>query len=142
MIIRPLLLAHTRNERGRDKDGTTDVDRRRHRQRRDDSIVDITGERWRDNLTAVVGLLSVVGRTASPLPPAGSGGAFFAVLPATTVPQANTAKVNEDNCARAEDARDEWGHREDAHRDRGRRQEEAPAEEGQPDRGLCGRAAA
>ncbi len=77
-----------------------------------------------------------------PSPPAGSGGAFFAVPPTATVPQVNTAEDNEDDCARAEDARDKRRRREDAHRDRGRQQEEAPAEEGQPDCERRGGAAA
>ncbi len=54
-IIRPLSLAHTRNEQGRGKDGTGDVNRRRHRQRRDNPIVDFPGEQRCNNLTAVVG---------------------------------------------------------------------------------------
>ncbi len=78
-----------------------DVDKRRHRRRRDDPIVDVAGERWRNNLivdvagerrhnnsTAVVGPLLVAGRTALPSLPAGSGGAFFAVPPSATIPQA------------------------------------------------------
>jgi hypothetical protein len=44
-----------RDERGRSKDGTVDVDRRRCRRRRDNPIVDVAGERRHDNLTAVVG---------------------------------------------------------------------------------------
>ncbi len=55
----------------------------------------------------------------SPLPLASSGGAFYAVLPAVTVPQANTVEDNKDNCARMEDARDERGCGEDAHWDCG-----------------------
>jgi hypothetical protein len=54
--------------------------------------VDIAGERRHDNLTTVVGPLLVTGRTVLPLLPAGSGGAFFAVPPAATIPQANTAE--------------------------------------------------
>jgi hypothetical protein len=126
------LLAYARNERGRGKDVTVDVNRRRCRRRRDDPILDIAGERRRNNLTidivgerrcnnstAVVGPLLVAGRTASPLPPAGSGGAFFAVPPAATVPQANTAEDNKDDCTRAEDARNKQGRGEDARRDHG-----------------------
>jgi hypothetical protein len=118
-IIQPLLLAHAHDKQGCGKDRTADVNRRRHWRRRDDPIVDIAGERQRDNLTidvtgerrrnnltAVVGPLLVAGRMALPLPPASSSGAFFAVPPATTVPQANTAEDNKDNYARTEDARD------------------------------------
>jgi hypothetical protein len=54
-IIRPPSSAHARDERGHGKDGTVDVNRRRRRRRRDDPIVDVAGERRRDNLTAVVG---------------------------------------------------------------------------------------
>jgi hypothetical protein len=110
-----------------------EINRRRRRRRRNNLIVDIAGEwrcnnltidvageRRRDDLTAVVGLLLVAGRTALPLPPTGSDGAFFAVPPAATVPQANTAENNKDDCARAEDARNERGRGEDACRDRGR----------------------
>jgi hypothetical protein len=104
--------------------------------------IDVAGERRQDNLTAIVGPLLVVGRMALPLPPTGSGRAFFAVPPAATVPQANTAEDNKDNCARMEDACNERGHGEDAHRDRGRQQEEVPAEEGQPDCRHRGGAAA
>ncbi len=104
--------------------------------------MDLAGELWRDNLTAKVDLSLGAGRMASPSPPAGSDGAFFTVPPATIVPQANTAEDNKDDCARAEDARDEQGCREDASRDRRCQQEEAPAEEGRPDRGRRGGAAA
>ncbi len=154
-IIQPPSLAHACNERGCGKDGIADIDRRRRRRRRDNPIVDITGERRRDNLTvdvagerqrnnltAVVGPLSVAGRTALPLPPAGSSGAFFAVPPAATILQANTAEDNKDDCACVEDARDKWGRGEEARRDRRRQQEEAPVEEGQPNCGRCGGAAA
>ncbi len=154
MIIPPMSSAYTRNKRGRSEDGTVDIDRRRRRRRRDDPIVDIAGERRQDNLTinvagerrrdnsaAVVGLLLVAGRTALPSPPASSGGAFFAVPPAATVLQANTLEDNKDDCACAEDAPDERGRGEDARRDHGRQQEEALAEEGQPDRGCRGGAA-
>ncbi len=102
----------------------------------------LQGERRRNNSTAVVGLLLVAGRTALPSLPSGSSGAFFVVPPAVTVLQVNTTEDNKDDCARAEDARDERGRGEDAHRDRGCQQEEAPAEERQPDRGCCGGAAA
>jgi hypothetical protein len=44
-----------RDKQGRSEDGTPDVDRRKRRRRRDDPIVDAAGERWRDNLTIVVG---------------------------------------------------------------------------------------
>jgi hypothetical protein len=97
-----------------------DVDRRRRWRRRDDPIVDLMGERRRNNLATVVGPLSVAGRTASPLPPTGSGGAFFAVPPAVTIPQANTVEDNKDNCACVEDACNKRGHGEDARWDRGR----------------------
>jgi hypothetical protein len=100
--------------------------------------MDVVGELWQDNSTAVVGLLLGAARTASLSPPTGSGGAFFAVLPAATVLQANTAEDNKDNCAPVEDACNKQGHGEDASWDRGRRQEEAPVEEGQPDRRCCG----
>jgi hypothetical protein len=99
-IIRPPSSAQARDKRGRSKDGTADVDRRRRWRRRDDPIVDVAGERQcdnstidvaqerrRDNSTAVIGPLLVAGRTALPSPPTGSGGAFFAVPPAVTVPQ-------------------------------------------------------
>ncbi len=142
MIIQLPLLAHACDERGRGKDGTADVNRMRRRQRRDNPIVDVAGERRRDNLTAVVGPLSVVGRKALPLPPASSGRAFFAVPPAATVLQANSAEDNEDDCACVEDAHNKRGHREDKRRDCRHRQEEAPAKEGQPDCGRCGGAAA
>ena len=154
-IIRPQSSAHARDERGRGEDGTADVDRRRCWRRRDDPIVNVAGERRcddstigiagvrrRNNLTVVVSPLSMVGRMALPLPPAGSGGAFFAVPPPVTVLQANTAEDNKDNCACAEDARNKQGHGEDASRDCGRQQEEAPAEEGQPNRGRHGGVAA
>jgi hypothetical protein len=131
-----------RDEQGHGKDGTTDVDRRRRRGKRDDPIVDVAGERWRNNLTAVVSLLSGAGRTASPSPPTGSGGAFFVVPPAATVLEANTAEDNKDDCACVEDAHSKRGCGEDASRDRGRQQEEAPAEEGQPDCRHRGGAAA
>ncbi len=108
------MLAHARNKRGRSKDRTADVDRRRRRQRRDNPIVDVTGEQRHDNLTAVVSPLLVAGRTASPSLPAGSGRAFFAVPPVTTVPQANIVEDNEDDCACAENARNERGRGEDA----------------------------
>jgi hypothetical protein len=42
-LIRPPLSAHACNEWRRSKDGTADVDRRRHRRRRDDPIVDVAG---------------------------------------------------------------------------------------------------
>jgi hypothetical protein len=41
--------------------------------------------------------------------PASSNGAFFAVPPNATIPQANTAEDNEDDCACAENARNERG---------------------------------
>jgi hypothetical protein len=44
MIIGLRLLAHSRNKRGRGKDGTADVDRRRRRLRRGNPIVDVVGE--------------------------------------------------------------------------------------------------
>jgi hypothetical protein len=110
-----------------------DVDRRRRRWRREDPIIDVAGERRRYYSTTIVGSLLVAGRMALPLPPANSGGVFFAVLPAATVLQANTAKDNKNDCARAEDARDKQGRGEDARQDRRLQQEEAPAEEGQPD---------
>jgi hypothetical protein len=113
------LLAHARKERGCGKDGTGDVNRRRRRRWRDDPIVDVAGEQQRNNMIAVVSPLLVAGRMALPSPSAGSGGAFFAVPPAATVPQANTVEDNKDNCAGAEDARDERGRGEDASRDRG-----------------------
>jgi hypothetical protein len=43
-----------RDEWGRGKDGTADVDRRRRRRRMDNPIVDVMGERRCNNLTAVV----------------------------------------------------------------------------------------
>jgi hypothetical protein len=141
-IIQPLLLAHAHDKRGHSKDGTVDVDRRRRRWRRDNLIVDVVGELWCNNSTAIIGPLLGAGRMASLSPPTGSSGAFFAVLPAATILQANTVEDNEDNCACAEDTRDEWGRREDASRDRRRQQEEAPVEEGQPDCGHRGGAAA
>ncbi len=76
------------------------------------------------------------------MPPTSSGGAFFAVLPTATVPQANTTEDYEDDCARAEDTRDERGHGEDASRDRRCRQEEAPAEARQSNCRFHGGAAA
>jgi hypothetical protein len=82
---------------GRTQAGTTDVDRRRHRWRRDNPIADILGEQQRDNLTADVGPLSGVGRTAATLPPAGGGRVFFVVPPTATVLQADAAKDNNDN---------------------------------------------
>jgi hypothetical protein len=144
VIIRLPLLAHARNKQGCGKDGTVVIDRRRRWWRRDNPIVNVAGELWRNNSTAVVGALLGAGRTALPSPslPAGSGGAFFAVPPAATVLQANTAEDNKDNCACAEDARNKQGHGEDASRDCGRQQEEAPAEEGQPNRGRHGGVAA
>ena len=75
-----------RNEQGRGKDRTADVDRRRHRQRREDLIMDVTGEQQRNSLAAIVSLLLGAGRMALPLLPASSGGAFFAVPPAATIP--------------------------------------------------------
>jgi hypothetical protein len=54
-IIRPPLLARACDERGRGKDGTADVNRRRRRWRRDNRIVDFAGERRRNNLTAIIG---------------------------------------------------------------------------------------
>jgi hypothetical protein len=80
------------DKQGRGKDRTVDVNRRRCRQRRDDPIVDVMGERRRNNLTAIVG------------------------------PHTRQAGARRG-------------------RDRGRRQEEAPAEEGQPDHGRRGGAA-
>jgi hypothetical protein len=44
-----------RDKRGHGKDGTTDVHRRWRRRRRGDPIVDVAGERRRNNLTDVVG---------------------------------------------------------------------------------------
>jgi hypothetical protein len=88
--------AHTRRthvKRGRGKDGTADIDRRRRQRRRDDPIVDTAGERRRDNLADIVG------------------------------PRTQRAGVRRG-------------------RDRGRQQEEAPAEEGRPNRGLRRGAAA
>ncbi len=122
--------AHAHNEQGRREDRTADVDRRRHRWRRVNLIVDVAGERQCNNLTAVVSPLLVAGRRALPSLPAGSGGVFFAVPPAATILQANTMEDNKDNCTRAEDPRNEQGHGEDARQDRKRQQEEAPAEEG------------
>ena len=43
-----------RDKWGRGEDGAVDIDRRRRQRRRDDLIVDVVGERQRDNLTAVV----------------------------------------------------------------------------------------
>jgi hypothetical protein len=53
-INQPPLSAHVRDERGRGKDGTADVDRRRHQLRRDDPIMDFAGEQRHNNLTALV----------------------------------------------------------------------------------------
>jgi hypothetical protein len=155
MIIRPPLSAHARDEQGCSKDGTADADRRRHRQSRDDPIVvvageqrhnnstvEVAGERRHNNSTTVVDPLSVAWRTALPLPPTSSGGAFFVVPPTVTVPQANTTEDNKDDCTRAKDACNERGRGEDARRDCGVQQEEAPAEEGQPDRERRGGAVA
>ncbi len=50
----------------------------------------------------------------------------------------HSASNNKEDCARAEDACNKQGHREDASRDRRRRQKEAPVEEGQPDCGQRG----
>jgi hypothetical protein len=44
-----------RDKWGRGEDGAVDIDRRRRQRRRDDPIVDVARERWRNNLTAVVG---------------------------------------------------------------------------------------
>ncbi len=44
-----------RDKQGRGKDGTANVDRRRHHRRRDNPTVDIAGERQCDNSTTVVG---------------------------------------------------------------------------------------
>jgi hypothetical protein len=71
---------------GRTHAGTVDVNRRRRQRRRDNPIVDIAGERQRDNSTAPVGPLSGAERTVLTLLPAGGGGAFFVVPPAATVP--------------------------------------------------------
>jgi hypothetical protein len=54
-IIRLPLSAHARDDWGCSEDGTVDVNRRRHWRRRDDPIVDVAGELWRNNLTAVLG---------------------------------------------------------------------------------------
>ncbi len=119
-----------------------DIDRRRRRRKRDDLIVDVAGEQRRVNSTAVGGPLLVAGRTALPLLPAGSGGAFFPVPPAATVLQANTMEDNKDDCTHGEEACDKHGCGEDACWDRGHRQEEAPVEVGQPNCGHRGGAAA